>query len=138
VILAWQGAFTLGNDAMDATHREFVALLNVMESVPKGELAPYFDRLLTHTQTHFETENETMRTSGFLSLREHEDDHNRILAEMMQMQRFAAKGMEKLVRAYVREKLPDWFATHAATMDTALALHLKSPATKSNKPDKSL
>jgi len=109
---------------MDATHREFVTLLNEMESVPKGELGAYFDRLLAHTQIHFETEKTTMIESGFGSRREHEDDHNRVLAEMMQMQRFAGRGMEKIARSYVRDKLPDWFATHAASMDTALALHL--------------
>ena len=110
---------------MDATHREFVDLLNRLDDIPNEAFPGYFDELLEHTRTHFEAENALMESTKFLSIREHKDDHDRILAEMMQMQRFAAKGMSKIAQSYVREKLPDWFKTHAASMDIALALHLK-------------
>jgi len=125
MILPWEEAFELGEPSMDATHREFVDRLNRLDEIPDNVFPEYFDELLEHTRNHFEEENARMASSKFLSIREHKDDHDRILAEMMQMQRFAAKGMTKIARSYVKEKLPDWFKTHAASMDTALALHLK-------------
>ncbi len=125
MILPWQKAFELGVDSMDTTHKEFIELLNRVDTIPADGFASYFDTLLDHTRSHFDAENALMEASGFLSIREHRDDHDRILAEMMQMQRFIARGMVKIARDYIKEKLPDWFTTHAASMDTALALHLK-------------
>ncbi len=125
MVLSWKDEFVLGHEAMDTTHREFVALLNRSEEIPDSDFLDFFDSLLEHTRAHFDAELELMKASNFLSRREHEDDHNRIVAEMMQMQRFARRGMIKIARAYIKEKLPDWFGVHAASMDTALALHLK-------------
>ena len=125
MILPWEEAFELGEPSMDATHREFVSLLNRLDKIPNDAFPEYFDELLEHTRAHFEEENARMESSKFLSIREHKDDHDRILAEMMQMQRFAAKGMVKIARSYVKEKLPDWFRAHAASMDIALAIFLQ-------------
>lgn len=122
--LPWQESFKLGYAPMDATHREFVDLLNRVDTVPSESFVDYFDTLVEHTKTHFEAEKKLMEESKFLSLREHADDHDRILAEMMQMQRFAARGMTKIARSYIKEKLPDWFTVHAASMDIALVKHL--------------
>lgn len=125
MLLPWRDEFVLGHESMDGTHKEFVDLINRVDDIGDADFSSYFDELLEHTRRHFESELELMKSSRFLSLREHEDDHNRILAEMMQMQRFANRGMIKIPRAYIREKLPDWFGVHAASMDIALALHLK-------------
>lgn len=124
MILPWQESFELGFAPMDATHREFVDLLNRADTVQAESFVGYFDTLVEHTKAHFEAEKKLMEESKFLSMREHVDDHDRILAEMMQMQRFAARGMTKIVRSYIKEKLPDWFTVHAASMDIALTLHL--------------
>lgn len=124
MILSWEDSFELGVASMDQTHHEFVDILNRVDEIPNESFGIYFDELLEHTRIHFETENRLMEESNFLSLREHKDDHDRILAEMMQMQRFITRGMTKIARGYVKEKLPDWFTTHAASMDTALALHI--------------
>jgi hemerythrin len=58
-------------------------------------------------------------------LQEHRGEHRRVLAELRTLGQRAAAGRLALGRAYVRERLPDWFALHAATMDSALAAHLK-------------
>jgi hypothetical protein len=36
------------------------------------------------------------------------------------------KGLIGFGRNYIKERMPDWFALHAATMDSALAMHLKN------------
>lgn len=122
--MEWQPKYELGVSSMDETHKAFVSLLGEASDIAKASFPAYFDRLLAHTKEHFEAEKSLMQSSGFLSLREHEDDHDRVLAEMMQMQRFAARGMVKIARDYVTQKLPQWFEIHAASMDTALAIHL--------------
>jgi hemerythrin len=66
-----------------------------------------------------------MRSCGFPAIREHSDEHQRILGELGRIGQRVNKGLVSFGRMYVREGLPDWFRLHAATMDSALAAHWK-------------
>ena len=63
MILPWEEAFELGEPSMDATHREFVSLLNRLDKIPNDAFPEYFDELLEHTRAHFEEENARMESS---------------------------------------------------------------------------
>ncbi|NBC13476.1 MAG: hemerythrin [Gammaproteobacteria bacterium] len=91
--------FRLDLDEMDQTHLEFIDLVNRLAAADDA---------------------------GSLALHEHRGEHRRVLAELRGLGRRAANGRPALARAYVREQLPHWFALHAATMDSALAGHLKA------------
>jgi hemerythrin len=67
-----------------------------------------------------------MRSSKYRGLPEHESEHHRVLGELQQLNRGLKRGRILLVRAYVREGLPEWFNSHLAMMDSALAMHLKN------------
>lgn len=118
--------YVLGVAEMDATHREFVALLNQLESAPKEAFIPLFAQLLAHTEAHFAAEEQWMRDCGFAAIREHCGEHQRVLGELRRFNQRAAAGNITLGRAYVREQLPGWFALHAQTMDSALAACIKN------------
>ena len=45
--------------------------------------------------------------------------------ELQQLNRSLKRGRLPLVRAYVREGLPEWFDTHLTMMDSALVAFLK-------------
>lgn len=106
---------------MDATHREFVALLVRAQNATNAGLLPVLDELLDHTRTHFDHESEMMAACALGSRAEHEAEHRRVLAELGQMRARAENGRFLLVRAYLAEGVPDWFRTHLATMDADLA-----------------
>ncbi|MBS4098658.1 MAG: hemerythrin domain-containing protein [Sulfuricella sp.] len=106
---------------MDATHREFVALLIRAQNAPDAELLPILDELIEHTRTHFEHESGMMAACALGSRAEHEAEHRRVLAELAQMRERAAKGRLMFVRAYLADGVPDWFRNHLATMDADLA-----------------
>jgi len=129
-LIDWaSGRYRLGNEGMDATHEEFVALVNALGEADTPSFAELFQSLLEHTADHFMREETLMHDSGFPSLGEHRDDHRRVLAELRQLAQRVAAGRTTLARSYVRERLPDWFALHAATMDSALAAHLANHPT---------
>lgn len=65
-----------------------------------------------------------MLDGGFAALAEHRDEHRRVLGEMRSLLLRAGAGRLALARGYVCDRLPGWFALHAATMDSALAAHL--------------
>lgn len=117
--------YHLGHDQMDKTHLEFIALVNLLHQADKAEFIQLFQKLIEHTEAHFNAEKELMEDSAFPAIREHNDEHARVIGEMYRFGRMLEKGSTQMARAYVRERLPDWFNLHAATMDSALAAHLK-------------
>lgn len=117
--------YRLGYASMDHTHVEFINLVNQLGTCDKPDFPDLFRQLVRHTEQHFETENELMDDNGFPAIREHKDEHARVLGEMHRFAKQLEKGSMTMSRAYIRERLPDWFDLHAKTMDSALAAHLK-------------
>lgn len=116
---------TLGLDEMDATHREFIAQVAALIAASNAEFPTLFQALVNHTSEHFKAEGQLMRASKYRGLPEHESEHHRVLGELQQLNRTLKRGHLPLVRAYVREGLPEWFDTHLAMMDGALVAFLK-------------
>lgn len=124
-----ESRYLLGVPQMDETHREFTEIVNRLAEADKPGFVELFPILVAHTQAHFDSENELMERSGFPAIREHTDEHQRVLGELHRLAAKLENGSITLARAYVREQLPTWFDLHAATMDSALAEHLKRPDT---------
>jgi hemerythrin len=115
----------LGMEEMDNTHREFIAQVAALIVASNAEFPALFQTLINHTLDHFTAESQLMRASKYKGLPEHESEHHRVLGELQQLNRTLKRGHLPLVRAYVKEGLPEWFDTHLAMMDAALAMHLK-------------
>ena len=125
-MLAWdQAVHALGMAEMDATHREFTALVNLLLESDDADFAALFAKLLDHCRRHFTSEGRLMRISRFPALNEHEGEHHRIYGDLVQMHRAVQRGRLALPRAFVRQGLEEWFTLHLASMDAALAAHLK-------------
>jgi hemerythrin-like metal-binding protein len=122
---------TLGMDEMDATHREFIAQVAALIAASNAEFPALFQALINHTRDHFTAEGQLMRASNYRGLPEHESEHHRVLGELQQLNRTLKRCHLPLVRAYVKEGLPEWFDTHLAMMDAALVMHLKKQQTGS-------
>jgi hemerythrin len=118
--------FLLGVPAMDRSHREMVDLVNRMADSTDAAFAYLFPDLVSHTRAHFATEEVLMKESRFAATDEHKAEHLRVLGELDAFERRLSAGRIALARAYVKERLPEWTTLHIATMDSALAAHLKS------------
>ena len=114
----------LGNEEMDRTHHECIILVNSLAAANKMEFSNNFQKLFDHTRIHFDREMELMESSKFPAMSEHHADHQRILGELERFNGKIKKGQLTFARAYVREKLPEWFRTHISMMDSALVAHL--------------
>ncbi|MBI5007982.1 MAG: hemerythrin [Nitrosomonadales bacterium] len=115
----------LGMPEMDETHREFISQVAALIAASDRDFPLLFQLLVNHTRTHFLAEGQLMRASKYRGLPEHEAEHHRVLGELQQLNRSLKRGHLPLVRAYVKEGLPEWFDTHLAMMDSALVMHLK-------------
>jgi len=112
-------------DIMDDTHREFVAIINQLNSASDAEFRRLFEKLHVHTEAHFARENELMEKTCFPAITEHKEEHLRILGELHQFNTRVKKGLYSFGRSYIRDSIPQWFSLHLSTMDSALAAHLK-------------
>lgn len=122
--LPWSSSYELGIDAMDDTHREFAALVNEFHDVPAEDVTARLEALIRHTEAHFAQEDVWMEASGFPPLHCHRNEHERVLEVLCEVRRRVLAGDASIVKSLLNE-LPPWFAHHAATMDAALASHIR-------------
>ncbi len=119
--MSWQDGYLLGYGPMDATHEEFVALVAGLQAARDEQLPALLDELLAHTRAHFEEENRWMRETQFPPGDCHIEQHDAVLASMVDVRRLLAEeGRVDLCRSLV-QALADWFPGHAAHLDSALA-----------------
>ena len=122
--LQWSDALSLDLPLMDDTHREFVDLLACAAQAGDDALLPAWDRLIAHTQDHFDREDRWMTDTGFSSTHCHMTQHKVVLHVMREGARRGQGGDLALVRQMASE-LALWFPQHAQSMDAALALHVR-------------
>jgi hemerythrin len=118
----------LGIPDMDVIHAEFVSLVNGLADADDEGFAALFPELLAHTRAHFATEEEIMRRTRYPGRQEHLAEHGRVLGEMERFAERLAAGKTLFARAYVEDRIPDWFAIHTQTLDYTLAAYLKAMA----------
>ncbi len=129
MLIKWSNKqFALGIEKIDQTRQEFVELVNKLYVAGNNEFPVLFAKFLDHLLIHFNEENKLIQNSAFPASREHINEHQRILYELIQLGVWAERGKTSQARAYVYEKIPNWFVKHTITMDSALAAHLKSQA----------
>jgi len=117
--------FELGADDIDDQHYQFAAIVDNIHCSDKQSFPQLFTRLCEHVAAHFEYENSLMEKHEFPAKAEHSSEHLRVLGELVQLNRQVEKGRPMMAQAYVKERLPEWFSLHLATMDSALVAHLK-------------
>ncbi|GHT88955.1 hypothetical protein AGMMS49543_27770 [Betaproteobacteria bacterium] len=124
--IVWDAARSaLGVPEMDVTHREFVTQVAELIASDAAAFPARFSALVEHTRAHFAAEDANMQATHFPARSEHNSEHRRVLEEMGAFQRALQSGRSGLARTYVRDGIPAWFRQHLATMDSALAAHLK-------------
>lgn len=120
----------LGHPLIDTLHEEMTALL-AATLVPENGLADALGRLQVHTEYHFAQEESLMQERGYPGLAEHRHEHRMLLAELHGMASALARGRHRLVRAWLSERLPEWFRLHVANLDGALVSFLTSTCNQS-------
>lgn len=123
--LEWSDALALDMPTMDDTHREFVDLLAHVEAAPDDSLLTHWNTLVAHTDAHFSREDQWMQATRFAASNCHSMQHQIVLQVMREGIKLIGTGDIATVRQMICD-LAIWFPQHTQTMDTALALHLRS------------
>ena len=119
--LRWSDRFLLGHPAMDHTHAEFVACLQVLQQADDADLGEALQAMASHLTSHFLQEEQWMADSGFPAAQCHADEHTAVLASVREVQQLlAAYGRPAVVRQLIHA-LANWFPAHADHLDAALS-----------------
>ncbi len=120
----WDARLEKGIATMDAVHREFVEWVDRALKAADNELPEVLAALVGHTREHFAREDRWMEECGFPPIMIHRGEHQRVLGALEQALARARAGDQGPARQLI-EQLPAWFEQHAATMDNALAMHMR-------------
>ncbi|MDX9796366.1 MAG: hypothetical protein RBT24_06020 [Arcobacteraceae bacterium] len=112
---------------MDELHQEFLEVYNSVDIHDINSVKEKLTILLVHSKKHFAHEEALMDEFGYLTHKEHKDEHNKVLAEMQYFLNLAQSSFgQRMLKAYYKEKLPSWFDLHLISMDSDLVHFLKT------------
>ncbi|SEJ02955.1 hemerythrin-like metal-binding domain protein [Paraburkholderia diazotrophica] len=115
----------LGEPITDATHSEFIRLLDVADNAIDESLIASLDAWIAHTKEHFAQEESWMEALDFGPRHCHAGQHRHVLhvADMVRAE-IADNGRVDLGRRLLSE-LRVWFAHHVKTMDAMMVGYMQ-------------
>ena len=117
---SWSDEYLLGYGPMDATHREFVAIVSELLRCADPEVEGRLEAFARHAQAHFEEEDGWMERTAFPPRDCHVDEHAAVLKSVYQVLEVVRQGDFAEGRR-LAAALADWFPGHAFHLDSALS-----------------
>jgi hemerythrin-like metal-binding protein len=116
----------LDYEEMDSYHKDFVDIYNSLEDMSEQSYKNVMMKILEQTKIHFCHEEELMLEHNYPRLREHSDEHKKVLYEMQYFINGSNTMIgKKILKSYFNEGLPNWFDSHLLSMDSDLSSFLK-------------
>jgi len=119
--LAWTDAFLLGHEPIDATHREFVAIVGALQAGTDERLPMLLAELEAHARRHFGDEDRWMLETDFPPRDCHIDEHAAVLRSIGEVREHVAGTGDAHEARRLADALAGWFPGHADWLDSALA-----------------
>jgi hemerythrin-like metal-binding protein len=129
--MRWTPALETGNVAVDAEHRELIALIDELELADVGadetRVPDAIDQLTDYIAIHFQMEEKLMRREEYPAeaIEHHLGEHREL-----------AQGTQGFVDAYadgsltsvepIVDFLYEWFSHHILEVDTLMAEHVRA------------
>ena len=120
--MVWSDARVLGFTPMDDVHKEFYDVTLRLVTCSDATALAAIEAFEKHAVSHFEQEDEWMRTTNFPPRECHIDEHAAVLKSVREVRAAVEQG--KVGAATVRDigmHLFSWFPGHADYLDSALA-----------------
>ena len=124
----WTDAYLLGHPQMDDTHREFVALVDKLLTVPDALVLPTLKEFKAHAEQHFSQEDQWMVSTAFPPRDCHIGEHAAVLNSVVEVCEYLEQGGNVAMGRDLAEELRNWFPGHADYLDAALAQWLTKKA----------
>lgn len=125
--ITWDHTLELGHDAMDADHRQLVALVNqladgVVNNLKKEAHEALIDDLFLHTKAHFGMEEELMTACSYPYAEDHRSEHARLIKDALDYRAKFDSGAQPSISLLFF--FDQWLSRHILTLDRELARFL--------------
>jgi hemerythrin-like metal-binding protein len=111
----------VGVASIDTRHTEFWDLYIALKTSGNETFLNAFETIIEHSKNHFSEEEADMQKIVYANQREHEQEHAKALEEMNYFYEKAKANKIMFAKAYVNERLENWFRQHLLNMDSDLA-----------------
>lgn len=116
----------LNHEEIDSYHKDFIDIYNSLEDESQEAYKNVMIKILEQTKLHFCHEEDLMKEYNYPRLKEHSDEHKKVLYEMQYFINGANTMIgKKILKSYFKEGLPSWFDSHLLSMDSDLSSFLK-------------
>ena len=127
LLIVWNDSYNTGVNIIDEQHRGIVSIINSLHHAlfvrdDETLLRPAAEMIMGYTKIHFTTEIELLTESGYPRLREHQDQHDHLIAKADQI--FLSCLKEGGEAAPFLNFLKEWFIVHITREDMAYRGHL--------------
>jgi hemerythrin-like metal-binding protein len=124
--LVWSNDLAVGNTFIDNDHQKLIDMVNrlhalMQEGKGKEVLDKVLGNLITYTREHFRREEDLMRKMQFHGFSAHQQEHEKLLQQVMELQRKFESGAATL-SLQVLHFLRDWLINHIGKSDRELAI----------------
>lgn len=125
----WRSTYEIGHTVIDNQHRELVGLINRMYNAMKAgsgdaEIEPILDALYDYAQSHFTSEEDVMRSTGFPGLASHQGEHLDLTRRLLAL-RTRWKNKHDLQTIQLLDFLRTWFVQHISVSDIEIGRFLR-------------
>jgi hemerythrin len=128
--LEWTPALAVGNDEIDAQHRELfrraASLLEGLHRGEPGEIGGLVDYLHRYAVTHFGAEEAAMRRTRYAGYARHKAEHDRFIGDLLALAaEVAREGGGAFMALRIDHWLRAWLREHVSGTDLELARFLQ-------------
>lgn len=136
----WSPELSTGLKVMDQLHHDFLDALSRLPTVKEEEFENTYAVFVRKVEHAFANEEIWMEEIDFPGLKNHREQHARVLCALHKVHSKVMQGQIAEGRHVVRDLLPQWFSLHLSTMDMALgmAVQFAKPHSANANPENAL
>jgi len=128
----WDESYVLGNEKVDAQHKELFNLVNTLvhyieDGSDKEIVKKSLDFLVNYTVHHFDDEEDLQVTSNYPEYLNHKKMHDDFKITVIDLvQRFTDSGSASGLKNDIKTIVVKWLVDHILTEDKKIGVHLKN------------
>jgi hemerythrin len=117
-ILVWKETYSVGDDAIDAQHKQIVELINEMHAAVQrnagpSALRPMLDHMVQYTMKHFKYEESLLQMHNYPELAMHQALHDKMRIRTLAFR----DNIASLTPSDVLSFLKEWWHNHIQNED---------------------
>lgn len=121
----WSGGMSYGTPELEQLHQSLLKEMEKAANCVDEKFADMFPQFIACVEATFRREEEWMDDIDFPMLKQHQEQHARLLAALHNLQCHVSAGNFGVGRDAITNLLPQWLTFHMSTMDTALSVAMQ-------------